>query len=80
MERAYEIQAVYETTSGDRVAIFQLDGEWFINWSYATPFTSTPQLVGYGNAEPKAVDVFVQSRERESIAFDSRTDWVRGSI
>jgi hypothetical protein len=83
MQREYVVQAVYETSGGDRVAIFRSNDRWFIAWAYSDPFTSVPQLIGFGT-EDEAVDVFVSSRhnseQHRPLAFDSRVDWVRGSL
>jgi hypothetical protein len=61
-----------------------LDDEWVIAWSYSDPHAGNPQLTGFGNAGPQAIDVFVQSRlSREKqgpLVFDSREGWARGSV
>lgn len=80
MQTEYEAQATYETVGGDRVALFRHDGEWFICWAYGDPHTGTPQLVGFGDAGPEAIDAFVSGREGKSLAYDSRVDWMTGSL
>lgn len=79
MQREYECQAIYETVSGDRVALFRSNDLWFVTWTYSDPFTSTPQLVAI-SSEDEAIDAFTQSREGRALSFDSRTEWLRGSV
>lgn len=83
MQREFDQQAHYETADGDRVSLLRMDDEWAVCWSYAFPHNGT-QLVHFGSAGPEAIDTFVQSRLSRSqdkpLAFDSRTDWVRGSV
>jgi len=75
----WEMRGHYETVVGDRVTLLELNGHWAVLWSYAYPHNGT-QLVSYGEHGGKAVDVFTTSRERESLAFDSRQRWMNGSI
>jgi hypothetical protein len=79
VQREFECRGVYETTSGDRVGIFCAGDRWFIAWSYADPFTSVPQLVAI-SSEAEAIDAFTTSREGRDLAFDSRSEWLRGSV
>jgi len=80
----YTAQATYETHDGDRVTLFRRDDEWVIAWSYSDPHTGTPQLTGFGNSGPQAIDIFVQSRhgrgKQAPLTFDSREHWARGSV
>jgi hypothetical protein len=83
MQREFDEQAHYETTDGDRVSLLRPDDEWMVLWSYANPHHNT-QLIHFGSAGSEAIDTFVQSRhsrsQDEPLAFDSRTERVRGSI
>lgn len=83
MQREFDQQGHFETAEGDRVSLLRMDDEWAVSWSYAFPHNGT-QLICFGSAGPEAIDTFVQSRhsrqQHRPLAFDSRTDWVGGSV
>ncbi|MFG2380592.1 hypothetical protein [Streptomyces avermitilis] len=77
----WALQAQFEGTGGDRVALFSLDnGHWAVSWAYGAPHG--PQLVSYD--PERAKDVFDTTRrqydEREGLGYDSRTAWQNGSL
>jgi hypothetical protein len=69
----------YETSSGDRVTLMELRGQWAICWSYGYPHNGL-QVVSYGEHGGKAIEVFTTSREGKALAWDSRTEWQNGSV
>lgn len=66
----------YETRSGDRTTLMELDGQWTVAFSYAHPSKGL-QLLTYGTDEREAVRVFTLARSNASdLLFDSRERWV----